>query len=92
MKIKDIFQTTQQIHGLEEKRRNFMRLGEGSKVEKRGKFKSTEQLDKEKMDAKWNTAKVREEMCLIHEAYQFFRMKYKNRYGDSIPSPNNFLK
>ena len=69
-----------------------MRLGEGSKVEKRGKFKSTEQLDKEKMDAKWNTAKVREEMCLIHEAYQFFRMKYKNRYGDSIPSPNNFLK
>ena len=33
---------------------------------------------------------VREEICLAHEAYQFFRYKYKKRYGEYVPGPNKF--
>ena len=33
---------------------------------------------------------VREDLCLAHEAYQFFRNKYRKRYGIVNPSPNVF--
>ena len=37
--------------------------------------------------------KVREDLCLAHEAYQFFRSKYRNRYGDNYPPyPDVFKK
>ena len=36
---------------------------------------------------------VREDLCLAQEAYQFFRYKYKNRYGeDGPPYPDVFKK
>ena len=83
-------QTSQQIHDLEEKRICFIKLEETKSKEK--KFKSTSELEREKSDSKWCTSKIREELCLIHEAYQFFRLKYKKRYGTCIPSPNKFMK
>ena len=83
-------QTTKQIHEMEEKRRVFLKLEE-SRAEKRGRVK-TEQQSREKAESKWSTGKVREELCLIHEAYQFFRLKYKKRYGACNPPPNTFAK
>ena len=74
---------------MEEKRRNYLKLKE-SRDKKN--FKSIEQVNREKLDGKWSTGRIREELCLIHEAYQFFRIKYKKRYGDSIPYPSMFLK
>ena len=87
--IQPLLQTSQQIHDMEEKRRCFIKFEEIKSKDK--KFKSTEQLERE-TTSKWCTSKVREELCLIHEAYQFFRLKYKNRYGTCIPSPNKFMK
>ena len=84
------FQTTEQIHEMEEKRRVFLKLEE-SRSEKRGRVK-TEQPGREKSESKWSTGRVREELCLIHEAYQFFRLKYKKRYGACNPYPNKFSK
>ena len=75
---------------MEEKRRAFIKQEE-AKAERKG-FKASSQLDKDRQDAKWNSSKIREELCLIHEAYQFFRYKYKKRYGTNIPSPNKFMK
>ena len=75
---------------MEEKRKNYLKLEEANT--KRQNFKSPEQLEREKQYSKWNTGKIREELCLIHEAYQFFRIKYRKRYGDCIPHPNRFLK
>ena len=75
---------------MEEKRRNYLKLKESR--DKKLKFKSVEQANREKLDGKWSTAKIREELCLIHEAYQFFRIKYRKRYGDCIPHPSMFLK
>ena len=83
-------QTTKQIHEMEERRRVFLKLEE-SRAEKRGRAK-TEQQSREKAESKWSTGKVREELCLIHEAYQFFRLKYKKRYGACNPPPNTFAK
>ena len=83
--------TSQQIHDMEEKRRVYIKLEE-ARAEKKSKYKSTDQMEREKQDMKWNSSKVREELCLIHEAYQFFRQKYKKRYGNCIPSPNKFMK
>ena len=83
-------QTTQQIHEMEEKRRVFLKMEE-SRAERRGRVK-TEQPGREKSESKWSTGKVREELCLIHEAYQFFRLKYKKRYGTCNPSPTTFSK
>ena len=37
-----------------------------------------------------NNIEVREEICLAHEAYQFFRYKYKKKYGEYVPGPNKF--
>ena len=37
-----------------------------------------------------NNIEVREQICLAHEAYQFFRYKYKKKYGDFVPGPNAF--
>ena len=65
---------------------------EESQAERKGKFKSPEQQGRERSEAKWSTGKVREELCLIHEAYQFLRLKYKKRYGTCIPAPSKFLK
>ena len=84
--------TAEQIHGLEEKRRLFLKLDESKADNKKSLKKSTNKLDQEKQDARWNSSKVREELCLTHEAYQFFRNKYKKRYGSHTPSPNKFLK
>ena len=67
---------------MEEKRKNYLKL-------KESRDKKT---DREKLDGKWSSGKIREELCLIHEAYQFFRIKYKKRYGDCIPYPSMFLK
>ena len=75
---------------MEEKRKNYLKLEESKK--KKQIFKSSEQLEKEKQDGRWNTGKIREELCLIHEAYQFFRIKYKKRYENYIPSPSMLLK
>ena len=83
-------QTTLQIHMMEEKRRNYLKLKESR--ERKPSFKSVEQVNRERLDGKWSTAKIREELCLIHEAYQFFRIKYRKRYGDCIPHPSMFLK
>ena len=52
--------------------------------------KSADQLEREKNDVKWETSKVREDLCLAHEAYQFFRNKYKKRYGTMTPPPDVF--
>ena len=67
---------------MEEKRKNYLKLKESR----------DKKADREKLDGKWNSGKIREELCLIHEAYQFFRIKYKKRYGDCIPHPSMFLK
>ena len=67
---------------------------------------SPEQLEKERNDSKWETSKVRrncrlrphlmcqvrEELCLVHEAYQFFRNKYKARYGNHNPPHPDLFK
>ena len=76
-------------------------------------LKSSDQLEKEKNNSKWETSKVckitfnewkhamepkclfaqvREDLCLAHEAYQFFRIKYSKRYGDVNPTPDVFEK
>jgi hypothetical protein len=34
---------------------------------------------------------VHDDLCLAQEAYQFFRSKYKKRYGDYVPPPTTFL-
>ena len=75
---------------MEEKRKNYLKLKEAR--EKKTNFKSVDQADREKQDGKWSSGKIREELCLIHEAYQFFRIKYRTRYGDCIPHPSMFLK
>ena len=72
---------------MEEKRRVFLKLEESRAL---GKAKM--KTDQQGRDSKWSTGKVREELCLIHEAYQFFRLKYKKRYGACNPYPNKFSK
>ena len=34
---------------------------------------------------------VREDICTIHEGYQYFRLKYQSRYCGYTPGPDNFL-
>ena len=51
------FQTADQIHDMEEKRKNFLKMT--GKEEKKKTFKSADQLEREKQDQKWNTAKVK---------------------------------
>ena len=85
---KDMFKTAQQIHDMEEKRRAFIKQEE-IKAERKNNKASNKA---EKLDCKWNSSKIREELCLIHEADQFFRLKYKRRYGEKIPKPNKVLK
>ena len=75
---------------MEEKRKNYLKLKESR--DKKANFRSVEQAESERLDGKWSPGKIREELCLIHEAYQFFRMKYKKRYGEYIPHPSMFLK
>ena len=47
---------------------------------------------KHAMERKCLFAQVREDLCLAHEAYQFFRIKYSKRYGDVNPTPDVFEK
>ena len=55
------FQTADQIHDMEEKRKNFLKMT--GKEEKKKTFKSADQLEREKQDQKWNTAKVKTWGC-----------------------------
>ena len=50
-------QTVEQIHGMEEKRKSNLKLA--GKEEKKKVFKSPDQLEREKQDAKWSTGKVK---------------------------------
>jgi len=77
------------IHHIEERREANLRLRGRKKAAGRS-FKTPEMVEKEKEDAKWATAKVKEELRLVHEAYQFFRFRNKTRYGDFLPSPTQF--
>ena len=42
-------------------------------------FVSFEDLQNLEQVQKWTTSKIREDLCLVHEAYQYFRHKYKNK-------------
>ena len=66
------------------------REDKGGEVDRRRR--TQEQIDKERMDARWKFGKVREEMCLVHEAFQFFRQKFRTKYGNYNPGPNVFLR
>ena len=49
------------VHGLEEKKRNYMKLQERLAQEPKQKkqaFKTTAQIEKDKADAKWTLSKV----------------------------------
>ena len=50
-------QTVEQIHDMEEKRRSNLKLA--GKDEKKKIFKSPDQLERERQDARWSTGKVR---------------------------------
>ena len=47
-------------------------------------FVSFEDLQNLEQVQKWTTSKIREDLCLVHEAYQYFRHKYKNK-GETDP-------
>ena len=80
------------IHDIEKKRIDHIKLmekKERGEVDRRRR--TQEQIDKDKVDARWKYGKVREEMCQVHEAFQFFRQKFRNKYGEYNPKPNLFL-
>ena len=81
------------MHEIEKKRIDYIRLMEKKESGEVDKMRRTkEQVDKEKVDARWKFGKVREEMCLVHEAFQFFRQKFRNKYGEYNPNPSLFLQ
>ena len=81
------------MHNYEKKRNDHIKLMEKrEKGEVERRRRTQEQIDKDKMDARWKFGKVREEMCLVHEAFQFFRKKFRSKYGEYNPEPNLFLQ
>ena len=89
----EFFQIAELMHDYEKKRNDYIRLMEKKeKGEVDRKRRTQEQIDKERMDARWKFGKVREEMCLVHEAFQFFRQKFRTKYGNYNPGPNVFLR
>ena len=85
-------QIAELIHVYEKKRTDYIKLMEKRERGLERPRRTQEQIDKDKMDARWRFGKVREEMCLVHEAFQFFRLKFRSKYGDYNPKPNYFLK
>merc|ERR1712012_107918 len=67
------------VQEVEQKRVECNRLMRNKrKQSKVSKFlKTPEMLEQEEQQAKWKTSKVREELCLIQEAYQFLISRHK---------------
>ena len=86
-------QIAELIHDIEKHRVDHIKLMEKrEKGEESRRRKTQEQIDKDKMDARWKYGKVREEMCQVHEAFQYFRQKFRSKYGEYNPEPNVFLQ
>ena len=66
------------IHDLEMRRDSFIKLeNEGKRGAK--SFVTFDDLQNLEQVQKWTTSKVREDLCMVHEAYQYFRHKYKKK-------------
>ena len=53
-------------------------------------FVSYEDLQNLEQVQRWTSGKVREDLCQVHEAYQYFRHKYKDKTLLINPSKNTF--
>ena len=66
------------IQEIEQRRVECVRLLRNKNKRKISKYlKTPEMMEVEAQQAKWKTSKVREELCLVQEAYQFLICKYK---------------
>ena len=85
---------------MERNREAHVKLVEKQKRPGKRSYRSQEAIEQERSLAKWTSTKVgggwppsqcREELCMIQEAYQFFRQKYSSRYDAANPTPTKFL-
>ena len=69
------------VQEIEQKRVECNRLMRNKNKERNvSKFlKTPEMLEQEEQKAKWKSSKVREELCLVQEAYQFLISRYKQK-------------
>ena len=78
------------IHDLEMRRDSFIKLENEGKRGTKG-FVTFEDLQNLEQVQKWTTSKVREDLCMVHEAYQYFRHKYKKKGLTFTHISNKFL-